>query len=74
MSACRRLQSIINFVETSGQYSRVQKAVLLPQAPIRQYADPLTRRRSRSGGLTVAILPATRERSDERHLPFAERL
>src|SRR5271166_418095 len=47
-SACRRLQSVINFVETSWSLQPCRKAVF-PDAdtPIRQYADPPTRFPSR---------------------------
>ena len=46
-SAGRRLQSVVNFVETSWSLLPCRKAVLLPQTPIRQYADPPTRFPSR---------------------------
>jgi hypothetical protein len=36
-SACRRLQSVINFVQTSCHYMRVEEAVLL-----RRHADTPT--------------------------------
>jgi hypothetical protein len=53
VSACRRLPSIINSVETSWSLSPCRKAVLLPRTPIhrradppiRRYADPLPQRR-----------------------------
>src|SRR5271169_3969678 len=43
VSAYRRLQSVVNFVETSWSLQPCREAVLLPQTPIRQYADPPTR-------------------------------
>jgi hypothetical protein len=46
-SACRRLQSVVSFVETSWSLQPCRKVVLLPQTPIRQYADPPTRFRGR---------------------------
>jgi len=39
----RRLQSVVNVVETSWSLQPCREAVLLPQTPIRQYADPPTR-------------------------------
>ena len=42
-SACRRLQSVINFVETSWSFQPCRKAVLLPRRryAIRRPADTL---------------------------------
>jgi hypothetical protein len=41
VSACRRLQSVINFVENSWSLQPCRKAILLPQTPIRRPADTL---------------------------------
>src|SRR5271169_2985355 len=67
VSAYRRLQSVVNFVETSWSLQPCREAVLLPQTPIRQYADPPTRFPCRRPISIATIYPLFRGQDTSYH-------